>query len=252
MARRPFMAANWKMNKTVPEAVAFADSFLPGVRDVKDAEIVIAPSHTVLFTLGTKLKGSNVKLSAQNVFYEEKGAFTGEVSPSMLKDAGCEYVIIGHSERRQYFHESDEIVNRKIRASRSNGLNVIFCVGETLDQREAGKTYDVLKTQVAEGLKGVDAVVGVVVAYEPVWAIGTGKTATPEQAQEAHAYIRTKLRDIWSGSADSIQILYGGSVTPDNVDSLMACPDVDGALVGGASLKPESFEKIVKFKRGTK
>lgn len=245
------MAANWKMNKTVPEAVAFADSFLPAVRDVHDAEIVIAPSHTVLFTLGTKLKGSNVKLSAQNVFYEEKGAFTGEVSPSMVRDAGCEYVIIGHSERRQYFHETDEIVNKKIRMSRSNGLSVIFCIGEALVQREAGKTYDVLKTQIVNGLRDVDPV-GVVVAYEPVWAIGTGKTATPEQAQEAHLYIRSQLRDIWGGAADSVQILYGGSVTPENVDSLMACPDVDGALVGGASLKPESFEKIVKFKRGTK
>ncbi len=245
------MAANWKMNKTVPEAMVFVDSFVPSVKDISDAEIVIAPSFTVLFSLGTKLKGSNVGLAAQNVFYEEKGAFTGEVSPSMVKDAGCEYVIIGHSERRQYFHETDEIVNKKIKTSLRNGLNIIFCIGETLAQREAGKTYEVLKTQIVDGLADVNAG-QIVVAYEPVWAIGTGKTATPDQAQEAHYYIRSKLRDIWGGASDSTRILYGGSVTPENVDSLMACPDVDGALVGGASLKPDSFEKIVKFKRGTK
>lgn len=239
------------MNKTVPEALAFADSFLPSVRDIHDVEIVIAPSFTVLFSLGHRLKGSNVRLSAQNVFYEEKGAFTGEVSRLMIKDAGCQYVIVGHSERRQYFHETDEIVNKKIKSLQSTGLGVIFCIGETLGQREAGKTYDVLKTQIVDGLRDINAG-EVVVAYEPVWAIGTGRTATPEQAQEAHLYIRRRLRDICGSACDSIQILYGGSVTPENVDSLMACPDVDGALVGGASLKPESFERIVKFKRGTK
>ena len=249
--RRPFIAANWKMNKTVPEAVDFVRSFLSSVKDVSDADLVVAPPFTALYAVGSLLKGTNVGLAAQNVFYEDKGAFTGEISPAMLKDAGCEYVIIGHSERRQYFHEKDEIVNKKIKLSRSNGLKVIFCIGETLDQREAGKTFEVLNSQIASGLKDINAQ-GLVVAYEPVWAIGTGRTATPDQAQEAHLQIRNRLRELFGEASDALQILYGGSVTPENVDSLMACPDVDGALVGGASLKPDSFEKIVRFKRGIK
>lgn len=249
--RRPLIAANWKMNKTIAETMDFVNVVLPSVKDVRDADIVIAPPFTSLFAAAEKMIGSNVKLSAQNVFYEEKGAYTGEISPGMLKDAGCDYAIIGHSERRQYFHETDDVVNRKIKAARKNGLNVIFCIGETLSQREAGKTFEVLGTQITNGLKDVPAQ-GIVVAYEPVWAIGTGKTATPDQAQEAHNYIRKELGKLYGEAADSIQILYGGSVTPENVDSLMACADVDGALVGGASLKPDSFEKIVKFKRGIK
>lgn len=249
--RRPFIAANWKMNKTVPEATNFIQSLLPAVGDVKDADIVIAPPFTDLHAMREKLKGTDIMLSAQNVFYEENGAFTGEISPLMLKDAGCEYVIIGHSERRQYFKETDEMVNKKVKISRKNGLSVIFCIGESLSEREAGKTYDVLNRQMQNGLKDVDAQ-KLVVAYEPIWAIGTGKTATPDQTQEAHSYIRKKLRELYSSHADSIRILYGGSVTPENVDGLMARPDVDGALVGGASLKPDSFERIVKFKRGNK
>jgi triosephosphate isomerase len=249
--RRPFIAANWKMNKTAPEAVDFVQSFLPLVKDVNDAEIVIAPPFTALHAVSSKIKGTNVALSAQNVYYEEKGAFTGEVSPVMLKDAGCEYVIIGHSERRQYFYESDEIVNKKIKSAQKNGLKAIFCIGETLSQREGGKTFDVLNSQIEKGLKEIDAS-GIVAAYEPVWAIGTGKTATPDQAQEAHLHIRSRLMNLVGEAADKIRILYGGSVTPENVDSLMACPDVDGALVGGASLKPDSFERIVRFKRGIK
>ncbi len=249
--RRPFIAANWKMNKTVPEAMDFIYTFLPAVSEVKDADIVLAPPFTSLFTLAERLAGTNVGLSAQNLFYEEKGAFTGEVSAPMLEDVGCDYVIIGHSERRQYFHETDEVVNRKIKIAQKNGLSVIFCVGESLKEREAGMTFDVLKRQLFDGLKGVEPR-KLVVAYEPVWAIGTGKTATPEQAQEVHSYVRGRLREIYENEADSVRILYGGSVTPDNVDSLMACADVDGALVGGASLKPDSFERIVKFKRGHK
>jgi len=249
MMRRPFIAANWKMNKTVPEAMDFIYSFLPSAEKVKDADIVIAPPFTALFGIAERLAGTNVKLSAQNVFYEGKGAFTGEISPLMLVDVGCEYVIIGHSERRQYFGETDDIVNRKMRISQKNGLNVIFCVGETLGERESGRTYDVVRSQTVNGLREAD-VKRLVVAYEPVWAIGTGKTATPEQAQDVHKYIRSTLREIYPGDADSIRILYGGSVTPENVDSLMACADVDGALVGGASLKPDSFEKIVNFTRG--
>lgn len=246
--RRPFIAANWKMNKTISEARDFIAAFIPSVKGIDDSDIVIAPPFTALYSVAELIKGSNIRLSAQNVFYEEKGAFTGEVSPLMLKDVGCHYVIVGHSERRQYFGENDEVLNKKVKASLKNGLEVIFCIGETLKEREDGMTFKVLERQIKEGLKDID-MSRIVVAYEPVWAIGTGRTATPEQAQEAHAFIREKIRAI-SEIADIIRILYGGSVTPDNIDSLMACPDVDGALVGGASLKPESFERIVKFKRG--
>jgi len=248
--RKPLIAANWKMNKSIPEAREFTRLFLPSVSGIVDADIVIAPPFTSLFAVAEKLTGTNVELSAQNAFYEEKGAFTGEISPRMVKDAGCSHVIIGHSERRQYFQETDEIINKKIKTCQKHGLNVIFCIGESLAEREAGKTYDVLQGQIMDALKEVN-VQKLAVAYEPVWAIGTGRSATPDQAQEAHHYIRTQLAKIYGAYADSIRILYGGSVTPENVDSLMACPDIDGALVGGASLNPESFERIVKFKRRT-
>lgn len=246
--RRPFIAANWKMNKTIPEAMDFLHAFLPAVASVDDADVVIAPPFTSLFAVAEKVAGTNVRLAAQNVYAEEKGAFTGEVSPSMLTDAGCDHVIIGHSERRQYFHETDEMVNRKIRLSQKHGLGVIACIGETLAEREAGKTFEVLNRQVGNGLSGMDPA-RLVVAYEPVWAIGTGRTATTDQAQEAHRHVRDRLRSLFGDKAGGIRILYGGSVTPENIDGLMACQDVDGALVGGASLKPDSFEKIVKFKR---
>jgi triosephosphate isomerase len=248
--RKPLIAANWKMNKGISEAKEFTHLFLPSVSGIVDADIVIAPPFTSLFAVAEKLAGTNVELSAQNAFYEEKGAFTGEISPRMVKDAGCSYVIIGHSERRQYFQETDEIINKKVKACQEHGLKVIFCIGESLAEREAGKMNDVLQRQIMSGLKEVDAQ-QLVVAYEPVWAIGTGRTATPDQAQEAHHFIRAQLAKIYGAYADSIRILYGGSVTPENVDSLMGCPDVDGALVGGASLKPEGFERIVKFKRRT-
>lgn len=244
---RPFIAANWKMNKTILEAKEFVNAFAPSVSDINDIDIVIAPSFTALFSVAELIKGSNIKLSAQNVFYEEKGAYTGEVSALMLKDVGCDYVIIGHSERRHYFGEDDEILNNKVKVALRNGLEVIFCIGETLKEREEGKTFDVLERQLKEGLRDID-LSRIVIAYEPVWAIGTGRTASPEQAQEAHAHIRNKLKDLYV-AADTVRILYGGSVTPDNIDDLMACPDVNGALVGGASLKPESFERIVRFKR---
>lgn len=245
------LAANWKMNKTVPEAREFVKAFALAVKDITDAEIVIAPPFTSLMAVGEAIKGTNIRLSAQNVFYEGKGAYTGEISPAMLKDVGCEYVIIGHSERRQYFHETDDTVNRKIKASLNNGLNVISCIGETLQEREKGSTFDVLKTQITNGLKDTGSD-NLVVAYEPVWAIGTGRTATPAQAQEAHKFIREELRMLFGENADSIRILYGGSVTPENIDSLMACPDLDGGLVGGASLKSDSFEKLVRFDRRIK
>ncbi len=246
--RKPFIAANWKMNKTLQEAKSFMEEFLSVVKGVHDVDIVIAPPFTVLYPLASFFKDTSVKLSAQNVFYEEKGAFTGEISPIMLIDAGCSYVILGHSERRQYFNETDAIINKKIMAAINHNLNVIFCVGESLEERESGKTFDVIRREIEAGLKDVPAD-SIVVAYEPIWAIGTGKTATPETAQEAHKHIRQTLYKIYGNAANNIRILYGGSVTPDNIDSLMACEDIDGALVGGASLKAESFVKIVKFNK---
>lgn len=246
--RRPFIAANWKMNKTVPEAEEFLGEFLPAVSGVKDADIVIAPPFTSLYAVSRKLKGTAVMLSAQNVFYEEKGAYTGEISPIMLLDIGCTYAIVGHSERRQYFGETDETVNRRTLLALSKGLKVILCIGERLEERNAGRTNEVLKGQLDGALKGVD-ISNMVIAYEPVWAIGTGVTATTAQAQDAHEFIRSQVASAFGNGADGMRILYGGSVTPDNVNDLMACPDVDGALVGGASLKAESFAKIVKFKR---
>jgi len=243
-----FIAANWKMNKTIAETREFLRSFVSAVKNVNDVDIVIAPPFTALSVAGEEIKGSNVQLAAQDIFWEEKGAYTGEISPLMLLDAGCKHVIIGHSERRQYFFEEDVIVNRKIKAAKKAGLGVIFCVGESLKEREAGETFDVIKREVEMGLAEI-APENLVVAYEPIWAIGTGKTATNEQAQEVHAYIRKLLGNLYGSKAEGIRILYGGSVTPDNVDSLMACKDVNGALVGGASLNPESFAKIICFKK---
>jgi triosephosphate isomerase len=242
-----FIAANWKMNKTVGETRGFLDAFLPLVKGADNVEIVIAPPFTSLPAARNAIAGSNIQLSAQDVFWEEKGAYTGEVSPGMLTDAGCTHVIVGHSERRQYFSEDDVTVNRKIKAAGKAGLRVIFCVGESLEEREAGRTFDVVKREVEAGLAEVGPE-NLVVAYEPIWAIGTGRTATAEQAQEVHAFIRKTLGNLYGKKAEEIRIIYGGSVTPDNVDGLMACRDVNGALVGGASLKPESFARIVLFK----
>ncbi len=247
--RRPLIAANWKMHMTTGETREFITQFLPLVQDVQDVEIVIAPPFTSLAVAAKFLKGSNVRLAGQNLFWEEKGAFTGEISAPMLRDVECEYVIVGHSERRQYFGETDETVNRRVKAALKAGLKVILCIGETIEEREAGKTFDVLKTQIFGGLKEIEAHEMLVIAYEPVWAIGTGKTATPELAEEAHQFIRERLGELFgSEAASNIRILYGGSVKPENVASLMAQPDVDGGLVGGASLKPDSFAKIVRFK----
>ncbi len=246
--RRPFIAANWKMNKTLLETSQFMMEFIPDVKDVSSVDIVIAPPFTAIGIAAAALRGTNIFLAAQDIFYEEKGAYTGEISPLMLADLGCAFVIVGHSERRQYFHETDDIVNRKIRAAQKAGLGVIFCIGESLDEREAAKTFDILNREIEKGLDGVSPE-KMVLAYEPIWAIGTGKTATPSQAQEVHAYIRERLNILYGNQSDELCILYGGSVTPDTVDSLMACKDIDGALVGGASLKAESFSKIVKFRK---
>jgi triosephosphate isomerase len=246
--RRPVIAANWKMNKKIEEAQAFLDEFIPLVWNEREVDIVIAPPFTALYTMANLLRITNIGLAAQDLFYEDKGAYTGEISPVMLTDIGCSYVIIGHSERRIYFGETDEIVNKKFRAARRHGLEVIFCIGESLSEREAGMTFDVLKRQISEGIRDISSD-GLIIAYEPVWAIGTGKTATPDQAQEAHESIRKTLSHLYGEPAKGLRILYGGSVTPENADVLMACPDVDGALIGGASLKADSFAGIVKYNK---
>jgi triosephosphate isomerase len=242
--RKPFIAANWKMNKIMGEVEDFINSFLPEVGEVTGVDILIAPSFTSLSAASRLLSSTDVKLSAQDVFYEEKGAFTGEISTAMLLSAGCSYVIIGHSERRQYFSDTDEVVNKKIKTARKNGLDVILCIGESLHERENNKTFEVLKRQLEGSLKDLQ-LDGITIAYEPIWAIGTGKTATPEQANEAHAFIRQWLEK-YAADSDKVRILYGGSVTPENIASLISEPEIDGALVGGASLKPDSFAKIVK------
>lgn len=244
---KPLIVANWKMNKTTEETEDFIHSFLPMVKKITDVDILIAPPFTSLVTASQLLKATNIRLSAQNVFYEEKGAFTGEISPAMLLSVGCRNVIIGHSERRQYFSETDEIVNKKIKTARKNGLEVILCIGESLKEREDNKTFEVIDRQLSGSLKDMH-IEEINIAYEPIWAIGTGKTAAPEEANEAHTYIREWLRKN-KGNVHGVRILYGGSVTPENIKSLMAETEVNGALVGGASLNPDSFAKIVEGAR---
>lgn len=243
---RPWMVAgNWKMNKTIGEAVELARAVKEGTVGIKGGEIVVAPVFTALSSVYSAIKGSQVKLAAQNIYYEEKGAFTGEVSPGMAKDAGCEYVIIGHSERRKYFHETDAAVNAKVKKALQSGLKPIMCVGETEEEREQGVTKFVVGMQVKRGLYSVEKVDEITIAYEPVWAIGTGKNASPEQAQEVHAFIRSEIERLYGKAAGSLRVLYGGSVTADNIRDLTAMGDIDGALVGGASLKSDSFISII-------
>jgi len=251
MKRMPFIAGNWKMNKTVSESIDLIKQLKTDLSRVEGVEVAVAPPFTALYAVRKELEGSPIQLAAQNLFWEEKGAFTGEIAPTMLKELGCHYVILGHSERRQFFGETDETVNRKTRATLKQGLKVIFCIGETLKEREEGKTFAVIQRQVTGGLKDIskEEMRSVVVAYEPVWAIGTGKTATPEQAEEVHRFIRKKLEELYSREiAEGVRIQYGGSVTPENVKGLMGQENIDGALVGGASLKSETFSKIVRFK----
>jgi triosephosphate isomerase len=245
--RQPLVAGNWKMNKTLAEAASLAREIRQGYRETMAAEIVLAPPFTALTTVAQEIRGSAIRLAAQDMFWEKQGAFTGAISPTMLIDAGCRLVIIGHSERRQYFGETEATVNRKIRAALEAELTPIVCIGETLAQREADETLAVITSQVTEGLAGCSAqeTSRLIMAYEPVWAIGTGRTATPEQAQEVHAFIRRLLIDRAGAEvAEGIRILYGGSVTADNIRELAQAPDIDGALVGGASLKADSFLKI--------
>ena len=243
------MVGNWKMHKTAAEAVNLVEGLKSHVAAVRDMEVAVCPPFTALAAVARAVAGSPIGLGAQNLHWEKEGAFTGEISAPMLAELGCTYVIVGHSERRQHFGETDEIVQRKGRAAVTAGIRPIVCVGESLREREAGTTFDVLEAQVKGGLRGLSGDSGMVVAYEPVWAIGTGRTATPGQAQEVHAFIRKLVESLWSpAAAAATRILYGGSVKPDNVRELMAQPDVDGALVGGASLDPSSFGKIVRFR----
>ena len=250
--RIPFIAANWKMFKTVHEAVVFAKEFRALVKDVTDVEIVVAPPFTALHAVAEAVRNSPVGVAGQNVHWEREGAFTGEISAGMLKEAGAEYVIIGHSERRRLFQETDETVNRKLLSALAAHLTPIVCIGETLEEREGNETMTILDRQIKAGLDGLtgDQVAGLVIAYEPVWVIGTGRNATPAQAGEAHAHIRSRLRQ-WFGAAaaDQCHVIYGGSVKPDNIHELILLPDVDGALVGGASLDVRAFGDIVARSR---
>jgi triosephosphate isomerase len=249
--RTPLIAGNWKMFKTLDEASSWADDIARRVSDVTTTEILVCPPCLYIHALAESFRGSPVKVGSQNVFWEDSGAFTGEVSAPMLASVGASHAIIGHSERRQYFGETDETVNKRLFAAIRGGLTPIVCVGETLDQRDSGRTNAVIEAQVKNSLAGLDAgqAGSLVIAYEPVWAIGTGRTATPETAQEVHALIRGLLGDLFGqGVADKVRILYGGSVKGDNIDALMAKADIDGALVGGASLDAASFERIIRFK----
>jgi triosephosphate isomerase len=250
--RTPFIAANWKMHKTVHESVVFIKELRSLIKDVADVEIVVAPPFTALHACGEAARNTVIGIAAQNVYWEREGAFTGEISAAMVKEAGGEYVIIGHSERRRLFGESDESVNRKLLATLAAMLTPIVCIGETLEEREAGQTLAVLDRQIKAGLDSLNGeqVGSLVLAYEPVWAIGTGRNATPQQAGEAHAHIRSRLRQWFgAGAGDHCHVIYGGSVKPDNTHELIALPDVDGALVGGASLDVRAFADIVARSR---
>ena len=250
MSRMPLIAGNWKMNGARSEALGLAANLARNVGQERGREIVLAPPFTALEVVGKEIAGSSIKLGAQNVHWEPKGAFTGEVSVGMLKEAGCTHVIVGHSERRQFFGETNETVNRRLVAALGAGLVPIVCVGETLAEREADATEAIIARQVesACGSLRSEQLASCVIAYEPVWAIGTGRTATPGQAQEVHHAIRRQLTSLGSATtAERVRIIYGGSVKADNIDALMAEPDIDGALVGGASLDADAFTRIVKF-----
>jgi triosephosphate isomerase len=246
--RRKFVCGNWKMHKTVGEAVALVGELRAGLADAAAVQVAVAPPYTALHAVAGALAGSPVELAAQEVHWEAQGAFTGAVSPAMLADVGCRHAIVGHSERRQLFGETDEGVRRKVAALFAANVLPIVCVGETLAEREAVRTLEVVERQVRAALAGLPAAAlgSLTVAYEPVWAIGTGKTATSGQAQEVHAAIRNILRELGGSAGDAVRILYGGSVKPENAAELMSQPDVDGALVGGASLKAKDFIAFVK------
>jgi len=247
--RRPIIAGNWKMNKTVTEAVSLVKELIPLVKDAH-AEVVVCPNFICLPAVKQVIEGTNIKLGAQNMHWEEKGAFTGEVSPVMLKEIGVEYVIIGHSERRQYFAETDETVNRKVMSALLHDIKPIICVGETLEQREQGITAELVQKQTKAALEGlvIDSVKKVVIAYEPIWAIGTGRTATSKDANEVIGIIRNTIAEMFGKDvADEVRIQYGGSMNPSNASELMSMPEIDGGLIGGASLKAADFAKVVNY-----
>lgn len=249
--RKALIAGNWKMHNNRKETVEFLEAFLPQAKGL-ESEVVICPPFTALWTAAEKMRGSEVKLGAQNMHWEEKGAFTGEISPAMLKEIECDYVIIGHSERRQYFAETDDTVNKKVKTALKYKLTPIICVGETLEQRERGITTPWILGQVQNALKGCsdEEIQKVVFAYEPIWAIGTGKTASSRDAQDVIGSIRKKIEELSNaGVSETVRVLYGGSVKPENIKELMGEPDIDGALVGGASLKPDGFYLIAAFDR---
>lgn len=247
--RTSLVMGNWKMNGGVAESVELARELVAGAAHLTQVDIAVAPTALSLTRVADVLAGTQVELASQNMHFEESGAFTGEISPVHLKESGCRYAILGHSERRQLFGETDALVNRKLRSALNHGLHAVLCVGETLEERDAGRTGAKVERQITEGLAGVrdEDLGGVVIAYEPIWAIGTGRTASPDQAQEVHAAIRTLVGALYDRSiADGLRVLYGGSVKPANIEALIACPDIDGALVGGASLKAESFLTICR------
>lgn len=237
------------MHKTIPEALELINGLKKSLAGVTGREALVCPTFTAIHAVAQALKGTDIKVGGQNLHWESKGAFTGEIAANMLVDAGCSYVIVGHSERRQYFGETDETVNKKTKSAFAAGLTPIVCVGETLAEREKNVTFTVIETQVKNGMAGLtpEQAKTVVIAYEPVWAIGTGKTATPAQAEEVHAFIRKIYAAMYGDAAQAVRILYGGSVKPDNVSELMKQPNIDGGLVGGASMDVDSFTKLVKF-----
>lgn len=247
---KPMIAANWKMNKTVAESVEFSKKLAQECEGLEEREVIIAPPSTALYSVSEALKGSPIRLSAQNIHWEEKGAYTGEISAPMLADMGCQYVLIGHSERRSLFGETNETVNKKIKTALKFGLKPIVCVGETLEERESEATFDIIGKQIKEGLNNISTgdIECVSIAYEPVWAIGTGKTATPELAEEVHRFVREIISsDFGDGAGAETAVIYGGSVTPQNIKELMNKPNINGALVGGASLDIESFTGIIRY-----
>lgn len=246
--RKKIIAGNWKMNNDINESQKLVSGIISGLGSDDRCEVILCPSFTSLSEVNSLIKNTRIKLGAQNMFYEDSGAFTGEISASMLKSVGCEYVILGHSERRTIFGETDETINMKIRKAINSGLKVIFCIGETLSQRENGTTNDIVKSQILKGLNGItkEEMKSIIIAYEPIWAIGTGRTATPAQAQEVHAFIRELILEMYSEKvADELVIQYGGSVKPDNARELLSQTDIDGALIGGACLKADSFLSII-------
>lgn len=246
--RKPIIAGNWKMNKTPAEAVELINGLKPLVKDA-NATVVVCPTFVCLQDAKKALEGSNIHLGAQNMHFEDKGAFTGEITGEMLKAVGCEYVIIGHSERRQYYAETDESVNKKVKKALEIGLIPIICVGESLEQRETGVTNDIVSNQTKKALEGLtkEQVAGLIIAYEPIWAIGTGKTATAEDANETIGVIRNAIREVFGDAADETRIQYGGSMKPANASELMAMPEIDGGLIGGAALKAEDFSQVVNY-----